>query len=92
MRAGLQWKANRELLVELGAECAWIGCHPKKFVVAARGYQPHLVSIHADLDLVLIFHTAHQIESIAPQAELDHVFGVQRKVVVHENAATGSER
>ena len=92
MRARFQRNPHRQLLVEFGAECARIRRHPEKFVVAARRYQPHLISIHADLDLMGIFHAAHQIESIAPQPKLDHVFGIQRKVVAHQNAAAGAER
>ena len=74
---------NGQLLVEFGAERPRIRCHPQKLFVASRGDQPLLFSIHTDLDLVLIFHAAHQVERVAPQPKLDHVFGVQREKVLH---------
>ena len=56
------------------------------------GDQANSFAIQADLDLVRIFHAAHQIEGIAPQPDLDDVLAVNREVVVNQNSAAGAER
>ena len=59
---------------------------------AACRYQPRLISIHTDLDLMGILHAPHEVERIPPQPELDHVFSVQRSIMAHYDAAPSSQR
>src|SRR5580698_2560759 len=92
MRARLQRNAHGELLVEFGSEDPGICGHPEKFVVPACRYQTRLISIHAYLDLMGILHAPHEVERIPPQPELDHVFSVQRSIMVHQDTAARSER
>ena len=44
--------------------------HLDEIVAAADGDQANSDAVQADLDLVRIFHAAHQVEGIAPQPEL----------------------
>ena len=93
MRPGLHRNADGQLLVEIRAEFARVlrpSCTKSSWPPAVT--RRTRFAVQADLDLVRIFHAAHQIERIAPQADLNDVFAVERKVVLHQNSAAGAER
>ena len=68
-----------QALVEIRPERAGIFGHLDEIFVAADGNQADPFAIQADLDLVRIFHAAHQVEGISPQPDLNNVFAVDRE-------------
>ena len=92
VRTRLHRNPDTQPLVNVRPKSARIRRHLNEVWTAADSDRTHPLLVHGNLDLVRIFHSAHQIESVAPQTNLDHVLAIHREVMPDQNSAPRSRR
>ena len=92
VRSCLHRHSEGQALVEIRSKRSGVFGHLQKVFTTAGRHQFQADTVHGDFDIVRILHSAHEIERVPPQPDLERVFAIEREIVLNENSASGARR